>query len=179
MWSQHQHTCYMYDTLGLSSTGSRIRDVLVVHPVRNNANGFLSHVRYSERLVISPPERDSVDLAPPQEATTISIYDLFKASDSSREGRKRDGGTRFLRGVARIFRPRSEILRTFCRLVYEYTKWIAFCPTKTSPFAHRSQSPRERCFFFHAYSCRYAPGPSTNRLQGVFSMTALSQSHAR
>ena len=43
----------------------------------------------SERLLISPSERDSAHLAPPQEAATISIYDLFKASDSSCEGRKR------------------------------------------------------------------------------------------
>ena len=42
-----------------------------------------------ERLLISPSERDSAHLAPPQEAATISIYDLFKASDSSCEGRKR------------------------------------------------------------------------------------------
>lgn len=43
----------------------------------------------AERLLISPSERESAHLAPPQEAATISIYDLFKASDSSCERRRR------------------------------------------------------------------------------------------
>lgn len=61
-----------------------------------------------ERLLISPSERDSTHLTPPQEAATISIYDLFKASDSlaaREEGGKT--GTRFM-GVAGIFKRESE-----------------------------------------------------------------------